>query len=296
MTARRSISVLKRAALALLLLPLMAARTSPHHPALAPAPAPAPAAQAQVQLWRLDCGNFRIGDLDSFSDTRAYVGQSRELVGSCYLIKHGDAYMLWDTGLARSELGKALPATGTGSTLRISIVDQLKQIGVKPEQVVAVGISHYHYDHTGQAADFPGARLLMGRGDLEAVRADPAHLGAPFAPWIVGKGTAEAVAGDRDVFGDRRVIMLDLPGHTPGHHGLLVKLDHTGWVLISGDAAHFHENLDSDGVPSFNTDRANTLASLDRFKKIGANLKAVVILQHDPRDVSKLPAFPAAAD
>jgi len=50
-----------------------------------------------------------------------------------------------------------------------------------------------------------------------------------------------------------------------------------------------------NGVPTFNTDRAATIASLDRFKKIAASLKATVIIQHDPRDLGKLPAFPATA-
>ena len=68
-----------------------------------------------------------------------------------------------------------------------------------------------------------------------------------------------------------------------------------GNVLITGDLAHFHENYDSNGVPTFNTDRAATLASLDRFKKIAANLKATVIIQHDVRDIDKLPVFPASA-
>jgi N-acyl homoserine lactone hydrolase len=66
-------------------------------------------------------------------------------------------------------------------------------------------------------------------------------------------------------------------------------------VLLSGDLAHFHENYDGNGVPSFNTDRSETLASLDRFKKIAANLKATVVIQHDARDVGKLPTFPGAA-
>jgi N-acyl homoserine lactone hydrolase len=48
-------------------------------------------------------------------------------------------------------------------------------------------------------------------------------------------------------------------------------------------------------VPAFNTDRAQTLASLERVKKIAANSKATVIIQHDARDLDKLPAFPAAA-
>jgi len=48
-------------------------------------------------------------------------------------------------------------------------------------------------------------------------------------------------------------------------------------------------------VPPFNTGRAETLASLDRVKKIVANLKATVIIQHDGRDIAKLPTLPASA-
>ena len=66
-------------------------------------------------------------------------------------------------------------------------------------------------------------------------------------------------------------------------------------MIIAGDAAHFRENYDSDGVPWFNYDRAQTIASLERLKKIAANSKATVIIQHDARDVEKLPTFPAAA-
>jgi hypothetical protein len=66
-------------------------------------------------------------------------------------------------------------------------------------------------------------------------------------------------------------------------------------VILSGDAAHFHENYESNGVPAFNYDRAETLASLERIKKIAQNLNATVIIQHDRRDIAKLPAFPAAA-
>ena len=66
-------------------------------------------------------------------------------------------------------------------------------------------------------------------------------------------------------------------------------------MLLSGDAVHFQENRDFEGVPSFNFDRAQTLASIQRIKQIQKNLKATVIIQHDPRDIGKLPDFPAAA-
>ncbi len=89
--------------------------------------------------------------------------------------------------------------------------------------------------------------------------------------------------------------MLAMPGHTPGHYALLVRLG-SGPVLLSGDQYHFTEQVANRGVPGFNTSRADTLASHDRFDRIAANLKAKVIIQHEPSDVSKLPAFPAAAE
>jgi hypothetical protein len=74
-----------------------------------------------------------------------------------------------------------------------------------------------------------------------------------------------------------------------------VRTKGSGAFILIGDAAHFHENYESDGVPGFNYDRAQTIASLERIKAIAKNVKATVIIQHDPRDIGKLPAFPAAA-
>ena len=71
----------------------------------------------------------------------------------------------------------------------------------------------------------------------------------PFESWIKGDSKVEPQAIDKDVFGDGSVIVLRTPGHTPGHQSLLVKLAQMGPVIITGDAVHFHENYDSDGVP-----------------------------------------------
>jgi glyoxylase-like metal-dependent hydrolase (beta-lactamase superfamily II) len=255
--------------------------------------APAPT----VRLWRFDCGAVQVNDLDAFSDTYLYVGRSKLLTASCYLIKHDDTYMLWDTGLPESSLGASLQSRDTMvASLSRTLKDQLAEIKVAPSAISIIGISHSHWDHTGQAASFPQAKLLMGHGDVEAMRKPGSERAKPLEHWLSGGGTLEEIAGDKDVFGDGSVIMLDLPGHTPGHHGLLVKLAKTGYVLISGDVTHFRENYEKEGIPSFNEDRAKSLASLDRFKKIAANLKAVVIIQHEQDDVGKLPKFPQSAD
>ena len=252
-----------------------------------------------TKLWRLDCGSTYIPDLNLFSDTRAYPGQGKALTASCYLIKHGDRYMLWDTGLPASMKGAKIDQKTGGATITKTIVEQLGELGIKPEQIEMIGISHYHYDHVGQAESFPGATLMIGKGDLDALNATPPAFGANPAAlktWISGAGKSVPVSGDRDIFSDGSVTMVDTPGHTPGHHALLVKLGSGKAFLLTGDLAHFQENYTSNGVPTFNTNRADTLASFDRFKKLAANVKATVIIQHDPRDIAKLPAFPAAAE
>jgi len=152
--------------------------------------------------------------------------------------------------------------------------------------------------------DVPHERELRARELYAAVRerrpvvlvVEQAHLLKTRTLVAQGFGPVEPVTRDKDIFGDGRVVMLDMPGHTPGHHVLLVRLAHMGSVLLSGDQAHFQENYDSNGVPEFNTDRAQTLASFDRFKALAKNLGATVIIQHEPRDLAKLPAFPKAAE
>ena len=251
----------------------------------------APQGAPEVTLTRLDCGTSGppTDVAQRFTDTYSYNGLKIQLVFSCYLIKHGDDYLVWDSGQ---------PMTAGAVAPKTSLVDLLAQTGVKPEQVKYVGISHYHGDHVGQVASLPKSTLLIGKGDWEVIT-DPKMSAvanpASFTNWTSGGGKVETVPVDKDVFGDGTVIMLNTPGHTPGHHSLLVKLKDMGYVLLSGDFAHFRENFETSGVPSFNTDRAATLASTDRVKKIAANLKATVIIQHDARDVGKLPAFPAAA-
>ena len=82
-----------------------------------------------------------------------------------------------------------------------------------------------------------------------------------LAPWFgEKKGKVRQFRGDHDVFSDGSVTILATPGHTPGHSALLVNLPETGPVMLTGDLYHFEEQIPNQGVPTFNTDRADTLA------------------------------------
>jgi len=251
-----------------------------------------PSVYAQdMSLTRLDCGTPQAPTLvnQRFSDTFAYGDLRIQFVFSCYLVKRGDEYLLWDTG---HSMKAPLVAP------KVSIVDQLAKLGLKPDQIKYVGISHYHGDHTGQVASFPNALLLIGKNEWDAIAAPTPAPGvnhAPFESWKRGESKVEPLINDKDVWGDGTVVVLATPGHTPGHRALMVKLPQSGTYILSGDAVHFRENYESNGVPWFNFDRAQTIASLDRIRRILANTKGTLIIQHDARDVAKLPAFPEGA-
>jgi len=245
-----------------------------------------------LSLWRLDCGTGAkpVTVAERFSDTFAYSADKQlPFTYSCYVIKHGNDVMVWDTGF--------VPGSNPNAP-KVSLSDQLGQLKITPDQVKFVGISHFHADHTSQLPSLPNALLLIGKGDWDQVSSPKPMAGAnaaAFTHWVSGGGKVEPLTLDKDVFGDGSVVVMRTPGHTPGHSSLLVRLKDKGPVILVGDAAHFHENYESSGVPSFNYDRAETIASLDRIKKVASNLKATVIIQHDPRDIGKLPAFPQAA-
>ena len=242
----------------------------------------------EVTLTRLDCGSGA-NDPRRFTDTFAYTETTKPFTFSCYVIRHGADVMVWDTGY--------LPGSVPSATNK-PLADLLRQVNVNPDDVKHVGISHFHADHTGQLIALKNATLLIGKGDWDGVTANPPMPGANakgFAEWIAEKRKVEPLTGDKDVYGDGSVMVLRAPGHTPGHSMLLVRLKEKGPVLLSGDAVHFIENYTGFGVPGFNFDRAQTVASIQRMQEIQKNLKATLIIQHDPRDIDKLPAFPAAA-
>src|SRR6266851_6628771 len=162
--------------------------------ALAGLAAPAHAAP-DMALTRFDCGTPQapVAVNQRFSDIYAYGDLKLQFVYSCYLIKHGDDYLLWDTGHAM---------TTPNVAPKVSIVDQLEKIGVKVDQIKYVGISHYHGDHTGQVGSFPKATLLIGSREWDAITSPKSAK---------GEGKVEALALDKDVFGDVFFLMLRPP-------------------------------------------------------------------------------------
>ena len=119
-------------------------------------------------------------------------------------------------------------------------------------------------------------------------------MGLPTKPAFVATQTIQKLAGDRDVFGDGSVVILSTPGHTPGHQSLLVVLPKTGALVLSGDAVHLRDNWEQRRVPSMNTSREQTLASLERIAGVLAERKATLWINHDKAQSATLRYAPAS--
>lgn len=253
-------------------------------------------APPDIRLYTLDCGHLAFRDMGMFDDSGALDGKHGEMSAPCFLIVHPKGILLWDTGLgdavAEHPDGVEL-APGIRATVPVTLASQLARLGLKPTDIDYLAFSHWHEDHTGNANLFGKAIWILQRKELAAATGHappPFESLAPVSAWRYAR--KRIIDGDADVFGDGTVRLLLMPGHTPGHQVLELKLRHAGTVLLSGDLYHSRENRELRRVPRINTDRAATLASMDRFEAIAARDRARVVIQHDPRDIALLPKFP----
>lgn len=250
----------------------------------------------QVRLYTLNCGEVDAKNLGMFSDTGEYDGKAAKLAAPCFVIRHPKGVLLWDTGL-----GDALAAHKDGvgegpfrSYVRVTLSSQLQQLGLTPADITFMAFSHFHFDHIGNATQFPGATWILNKAEVDAANAKPPifELTEEFRKTMAA-AKQEVIRGDHDVFGDGTVRILKAPGHTPGHQVLALKLQKAGAVILSGDLYHLRENREFHRVPIFNYSRADTLASFDRIDTITKNTKARFVVQHDPNDFGAMPKFPA---
>lgn len=263
------------------------------------APEPDPPA---VQLYAMDCGRITFPDVGMFADDGSMNGQSRTLVVPCYLIRHPSGDLIWDAGLpeAIADMPDGLRPDGFPAHLvvPVKLTAQLEQLGLTPADIEFVSFSHMHSDHTGNGNLFAASTWIVDADERTRMfdaehRADPQDFNNYSR---LETSETQLIEGDaeHDVFGDGSVRIIQAPGHTPGHTVLLVNLANAGAVLITGDMWHLAESRERRLVPSFNTDRTQTIASMDKVEALARETDALVIREHVQEDFDALPRFPEA--
>jgi glyoxylase-like metal-dependent hydrolase (beta-lactamase superfamily II) len=237
----------------------------------------AASAQAVEKMYVLDCGQGEAKDQSRWSPG-VNVGQPLALSDNCYLLRHAQGWLMWDTGIPEAVAAMPDGLVGGGGAMvwrrPKTMAAQLAAIGITPADVKFVAVSHTHGDHVGNVDMFPNAVVLIQKAEYEWAFSLPQK---PFS----AEHPARQLDGDLDVFGDGAVKIISTPGHTPGHQCLLVTLSNTGKVLLSGDAAHFKDNWDNRRVPSMNFNQGLTTASLQRIADTLEQNKAQFWINHD---------------
>lgn len=266
--------------------------------ALPAAAAPATKAGPKgLKLYAMDCGTFAVPNADMFSDDGAYKGVARTLIVPCYLIHHptkGD--LVWDTGVPEESADLPGGKAPGGLTVTHKLTNQLKQLGLTPDKVTYLSVSHGHFDHIGNGGKFAGATWIVDPRERDFLfRPEARKNAADFARYSALENARTILIngdGPYDVFGDGSAMIYRTPGHTPGHTVLLVRLPKSGPIILSGDMWHMAESRQARRVPRFNFDKAQTLASMDAVEKLAADTYAKVVREHVMEDFTAMPKFP----
>jgi N-acyl homoserine lactone hydrolase len=240
-------------------------------------------ARGVQRMYVLYCGELKVPDIAPWT-AGAHAGEPRTFSDNCYLIKHASGWMLWDSGLSDTLLDKtANGPRGMQMSRSKTLVGQLADLGVSPEQVKLLAFSHSHQDHIGNANLFSHATVYVQSTEYAAMFGPtPEKFGfAPATYQNLKANTIKQIDGDYDVFGDGSVEILSTPGHTPGHQSLLVQLPHTGAIILSGDVAHFQENFDLRRVPAFNYNIDQSKQSMDKLAAVMQKEHAQLWINHD---------------
>jgi N-acyl homoserine lactone hydrolase len=208
-----------------------------------------------------------------------------ELPVSCFLLRHAQGNVLFDTGCHPSVPENPQHWQGMEKFMTPimppgeSVLTGISAIGVSADDVDVVVCSHLHPDHCGCNAFFKRATVIVHAKEIEAARKPNAvPMGYLASEWDFG--TPDALSGERDVFGDGRIVLIELPGHTPGSVGALVQLERSGTFLLAADTVSLRVSLDSGVHPRNVQDHDALERSFAEIRRIEAG-GATVLCGHD---------------
>jgi glyoxylase-like metal-dependent hydrolase (beta-lactamase superfamily II) len=264
-----------------------------------PAQAKKAAPPKSVRLYVFDCGTLDIPDPSPYQLKKEELA-TKDMSAPCFLVAHPQGTLMWDAGPVPDSAFK--PGGGPGTmryaTAKKTLTSQLAEIGYSPSDITYLSISHFHWDHIGNANLFAGSTWLVRKLERDIMFTEPFSPRTEPQNYSALKNAKTVIVtrSDYDVFGDGTVILKSAPGHSPDHQVLFVKLANTGPVVISGDLYHYPEERKLNKVPTTEFNAKQTVESRKEIEAFLKKTKAQFWIQHDLIANAKLKKSPAYYD
>ena len=238
-----------------------------------------------MKMHVLSGGRLRVRK--AMYDTDAPRDETLDVPVSCILLRHRQGNVLFDTG-CHPDAAKD-PQARWGGLAKImmpiappedNVVTALGKVGLGGDDIDVVVCSHLHVDHCGCNTFFKHATFIIHAKEIEAARAPDALASGYIAAEWEQATAPDAIDGERDLFGDGRIVVLPLPGHTPGTIGALVVLEKSGTFLLASDTVSLRSTLDTGIIPRNTRDPDALVKSLAEVRRIEA-AGAIVLCGHD---------------
>jgi N-acyl homoserine lactone hydrolase len=210
-----------------------------------------------------------------------------DLPVSCYLLKHPQGNVLFDTGCHPTIQSDAQSRWGDMAKIMLpigkpeeNVIDDLAKLQMIPEDIDVVVNSHFHTDHCGCNSFFRKATVICHIKELENAQAeDAAAMGFLRADWDHPMPIS-TIEREHDMFGDGKLILIPMPGHTPGMTTALVNLEKDGSFLLASDAVALKHNLETKSNPRNTWSPEKSLQSFHEIEKI-IHDGSTIIYGHD---------------
>ncbi len=199
-----------------------------------------------------------------------------------WVLKRDDEIILVDTGYDDAE------AADRDRPIRMNPAVALAPLGLKPEEITAVIVTHLHYDHAGGLHLFPNATLHMQAAEM-AFATGPCMchdtLRMPFTADHVCEAVKRLYSG-KLIFHDGEAEVVDgvtvhcIGGHSRGLQCVRVRTS-AGWLVLASDAAHYYENFEFRKPFPIVVDLQDMLDGYDTLNRL-ASSPELIIPGHDP--------------
>ena len=174
---------------------------------------------------------------------------------------------------------------------------QLRALGIPPEEVRRVVVTHLHSDHAGGLVHFPKAEFLVGRRELETKRgAVPCRWPSWFEPRLVAyeSGPVGAFEESHALTGASDLFVVPTPGHSLGHQSVMF-LDGERTIFFAGDASFSEVQVRAREVAGISEDVAAARRTLEKIREQLVAHRTVYLPSHDAGSGPRLGGLVATA-